>query len=119
MKLIPGWHDDQRVYIRDKPRSPLEPDSRQPINKDKTKKVVFVKKFEGYVMRDSDWVDNTARRRLKTGGQGKTVFLSDFWMIYDNLLGDDEIQNGYFYTAPAVTNDDVLQLEELTFPNRV
>ena len=34
--------------------------TRQPINKDnKTKKVVFVKKFEGYVMRDSVWVDKT------------------------------------------------------------
>merc|ERR1712045_506124 len=58
----------------------------QPIDKDvvikkSSERVVFVKKFGGYAMRDSVWMDNAA------------VFREE---IEDRA---DEIQDGYFYTA--------------------
>merc|ERR1711879_748119 len=51
------------------------------ITKESSERVVFVKKFGGYAMRDSVWMDNAAAFREE---------------IEDRA---DEIQDGYFYTA--------------------
>jgi len=58
----------------------------QPIDKDvvikkSSERVVFVKKFGGYAMRDSVWMDNAAAFREEISDRA------------------DELMEGYFYTA--------------------
>ena len=75
----------------------------QPIDKDvvikkSSERVVFVKKFGGYAMRDSVWMDNAAAFREEISDRGVRVLNVNFKKLIVNFRAD-ELMEGYFYTA--------------------